>query len=340
MKLLLGMSGLGAAAIAMVVMGVAGCSAAPADAAAEGGAPPLVDAGAADSADAEPVPEAGADADADAEVESPFKPPPDNGYYVRFVLATSDFAPGQPFDICFAPWNGNPANPPPDSAYIGPIGNAFGTALTAPEVLNYFKVASAALPAGGPIALRLVNPSQTSCAASQRFTIGGTATPLKVDDSTTPVMRGYNTAVIYGNVNNVTNLKLSAHVDLDPSTAPTAPTLQFFNGFGSDGTSLQISLTDVNDKVYAPSNGGAVSFGQYSTIAFTNGATAVNMKKMTLTPGTGAPIDIMLGFALTPGYYPGFAYGTAAGGVHGYLCDDATAIITGMSSVIASGCHL
>ena len=189
MRLLFGLGGLGAVAIAMMSLGEAGCSAAPADAS-EGGAPPAADSGvdsAADSATPDGGADGGADAAPDAEVESPFKPPPDNGYYVRFVLATSDFAPGQPFDICFAPWNGNAVNPPADADYVGPIAHSFGTTFTAPEVLNYFKVATAALPSAGPIALRLVNPNQASCAAAQRFTIGGTATPLKVDDSTTPV---------------------------------------------------------------------------------------------------------------------------------------------------------
>ena len=67
--------------------------------------------------------------------------------------------------------------------------------------------------------------------------------------------------------------------------------------------------------------------------------TVLNVKKMTLTPGAGTPIDVTLGFALTPGYYPALAYGAAASGVSGYLCDDATTVITGMSSVVATNCH-
>jgi hypothetical protein len=333
MKLLFGLSGLGAAGVvAIAVMGGAGCTAAATDSPSEAGVTSTMEAGA-DAADA-------AVADAAAEAEpSPFVPP-DNSYYIRFVLATSDFSPGQPFDICFAPWDGNPVNAPADSAYIGPIGDLFGAQLTAPEVLNYYKLPSNQLPTGGPIALRLVNANQGSCAGTQRFTISGTAAVLKVDDSVTPVVKGYNTAVIYGNVNNVSNLKLSAHVDADPSTAPTAPTLQFFNGFGAGGTSLSISLTDVNDKVYTPSSGGTVPYGQYTTIAFSNGTEAVNMKKLTLTPDVAsgaAPVDVMLGVSLTPGYYPAFAYGITA--AEGWICDDATTVIAGASTVVASGCH-
>lgn len=269
---------------------------------------------------------------------STWVPPPDpSAYYVRFVVATSDFTTGADFDLCYLPWDGVTSASGTDT-YIGPIANSLSGSFTAPEVSNYYKLDLNA--SHKTIRVRLVAKG-SSCAESAKFSIsvGGTSHLVSITDDTAVFQPGYNTAIVFGNITTSSYNLLSLH-DTDPTAAATSPTLQFFNGYNG---SLAVTLTALDGTVYTLSTGASVAFKSYVSLPFTATAATgdIHIKTVTFDPGGGAAkVDIGLtDYSFGIGYYWAFAYGNSTDGLHFYLCGDSLKLATS-GDVAVSGCIL
>ncbi len=281
----------------------------------------------------------GADTGTPGTDTSTWVPPPDStAYYVRFVVATSDFTTGTDYDLCYLPWDGVTAASATD-VYKGPIANAFSGSFSSPEVSEYFKLDLDSTHTTARI--RLVAKG-SSCLESAKFTIGtGPGNNVNITDDKATFQVGYNTAIIYGNVTLASkpyNL-LSIH-DPDPTAAATVPTLQFFNGYNGP---LSVTLTALDGTVYTLSTGSSVPFKSYVSLPFTTTAASgeIHIKTVTFDPGGGAAkVDIGLSdYSFGVGYYWAFSYGNSTDGLHFYLCGDSLKLASS-GDVAVSGCIL
>lgn len=266
-------------------------------------------------------------------------PPPDStAYYVRFVVATSDFTAGTPYDVCYLPWDGVTA-PAATDTYTGPVADAYGGYFTAPEVSNYFKLNLDS--SHKTVRVRLVaKGSDCSVAAKFHITVGGTDHIVSVEDDVATFQVGYNTAIVYGNVDASSSYKLSSIHDVDPTAAPSVATLQFFNGYAGG---LSLTLTATDGTLYSLST-GAIPFKSYVSLPFTTATSTgseIHIAKVTFDPGGGgAPVDIGLtDYTFGIGYFWAFSYGNSTDGLHFYLCGDSLKTASS-GDVAVSGCIL
>jgi len=267
-------------------------------------------------------------------------PPPDpSAYYVRFVVATSDFTTGTPYDVCYLPWDGTTPASATD-VYTGPIAAAFSSHFSAPEVSEYFQLDG--LDSGHEtVRIRLV-AAGGDCTQASKFSIdvGGTTHVVSVEDDPATFSAGYNTAIVYGNVDDSTGYQLLSMHDADPSAPPDVPTLQFFNGYSGD---LSITLTATDGTSYTLSS-GPVPFKAYLSLPFTTSTPAsgvISIANVTFDPGGGAtPISIGLSdYSFDIGYYWAFSYGNTTDGLNFYLCGDSLKVASD-GDVAVSGCLL
>jgi hypothetical protein len=273
-------------------------------------------------------------------------PPSTSPVFARFVLASSDFATGTNFDICYAPWDGNTGAYPMDGAYQGPIAAQVSGGsgnFTSPEVTYYFPLLGVDGSSVNKVAVRLV-AAGTSCAGSNRFKLGGST--IKVDDSMAGnLVAGYNTVVVYGNLGTSSTFTLTDHFFEDPTKAPSVPTLEFFNGY-TDGSSPTIgfTFTGSDGTVYNFNGASGLNYGSYTELPlqFTGSfGAAISINTAAFTINGGSALNISLGgFSLAAQYYWGFAYGTSpTTDFHFYLCPDNVAVASS-SGYAVTGCNI